>query len=290
MPDFASSAVRRRLAVELRRLREQSGLSGDVVAERLGWSGSKVSRIETHRTGIKRDDLEQLLNLYEVREPHRGQLMALGEERESRGWWAAYSDALPEEYASLISLEADAMSLSCWSPELIHGLLQTHDYATAVIQAHMRATDPLPPAERRRRVEARMRRQEILTRAEPVSAAFVLDEAVLLRRFGSHAVMHAQLDKLGRIASIANASIQVLALEGNHPIGTGSFAILRFAPVPGAVLDDVVYTEELSRSNYVEESDEAFQYQLAFERLQAEALSPEQSRELIARVAREHWA
>jgi transcriptional regulator with XRE-family HTH domain len=275
--------------VELRRLREQAGLSGDVVAERLGWSGSKVSRIETHRTGIKREDLEQLLNLYAVPEPHRAQLMALGEERESRGWWAAYSDALPEEYASLISLEADAISLSCWSPELIHGLLQTHDYATAVIQSHMRATFPLSPPELRRRVEARMRRQEILTRTDPVEVAFVMDEAVLLRRFGTRDMIRAQMEKLDQCASLPNVSLQILALEGNHPIGTGSFAILRFAPVPGAVLDDVVYVEELTGSNYVEDEGEAYQYQLAFERLQAEAQSPDESRELIARVASEHW-
>ena len=135
-----------------------------------------------------------------------------------------------------------------------------------------------------------MRRQEILTRANPASVAFVLDEAVLLRRFGPHVVMQAQMQKLARIAGLANVTLQILTLEGNHPIGTGSFAILRFAPVHGAVLDDVVYVEELSRSNYVEEEDEAYQYQLAFERLQAEALSPDASRELIARIASERWA
>jgi len=126
LPDFTSSAIRRQLATELRRLREQTGMSGDEVAADLGWSGSKVSRIETHRTGVKRDDLDQLLDLYRVIEPQRGQLIALAGEREgSRGWWAAYADALPEEYTSYISLEADATSVSCWSPELIHGLLQT---------------------------------------------------------------------------------------------------------------------------------------------------------------------
>jgi transcriptional regulator with XRE-family HTH domain len=290
LPDFSSSAIRRRLATELRRLREETGLSGDEIADRLGWSGSKISRIETHRTGVKQADLDKLLDLYEVDEDLRGQLKALAGERESRGWWAAYADTLPEEYASLISLEADAISLSCWSPELMHGLLQTHDYATAVIQSHMRSTSTMPPGELRRRVEARMRRQEILTRSDPVQVAFVIDEAVLLRRFGTRAVMQAQMEKLSDFASLPNVSLQILALEGNHPIGTGSFAILRFAPVHGAVLDDVVYVEELSRSNYVEEEDEAYQYQLAFDRLQADALTKDESRELISRIASERWA
>jgi transcriptional regulator with XRE-family HTH domain len=290
LPDFSSSAIRRRLATELRRLREQTGLSGDEVADRLGWSGSKISRIETHRTGIKKLDLAQLLDLYQVEEDLRGQLTALAGERESRGWWAAYADALPDEYQAYISLEADAVSASWWSPELINGLLQSEGYATAVIQAHMRATSTLPPGELRRRVEARMRRQEILTRPDPMAVSFVLDEAVLLRRFGTNAVMHDQLTRLDEISQLPQVTLQILALEGNHPIGTGSFAILRFAPAHGASLDDVVYVEELSRSNYVEDENETYQYQLAFDRLQAEALNPDESRTLIARVARERWA
>ena len=135
-----------------------------------------------------------------------------------------------------------------------------------------------------------MRRQEILTRPDPPEVSFVLDEAVLLRRFGTNAAMRDQLARLDQIAEMPKVTLQVLALEGNHPIGTGSFAILRFAPVHGAVLDDVVYVEELSRSNYVEDENETYQYQLAFERLQAEALSPDASRQLIARIATERWA
>jgi transcriptional regulator with XRE-family HTH domain len=289
--DFTSSAIRRQLATELRRLREQTGLSGDEVAERLGWSGSKVSRIETHRTGVKREDLDQLLALYQVTEPYRGQLIALaGELAGSRGWWAAYADALREEYASYISLEADATSVSCWSPELIHGLLQTQEYATAVIQSHMRTTSTLPPGELRRRVEARLRRQEILTRDEPAHVSFVLDEAVLLRRFGTAAVMRAQLERLEQVSEMPNVTLRVLALDGNHPIGTGGFIVLRFASVHGTVLDDVVYIEHLSRSSYVEEEDEAYQYQLAFDRLTAEALDEAASAELIRRTAAERWS
>jgi transcriptional regulator with XRE-family HTH domain len=292
LPDVSSSAIRRRLlASELRRLRDRAGLSGDEVAARLGWSGSKVSRIETHRTGVKREDLDALLDFYAVDEDRRRQLTALAGEAGRTGWWAAYSDALPDEYADYIALEADATSVLCWSPELIHGLLQTEAYATAVIQAHMGSTATKPPGELRRRVEARLKRQEMLTRENPPLLTFVLDEAVLLRRFGDAAVMATQLAHLEQASGMPNVTLQVLPLAGDHPVGpTGSFAILRFAAVHGAALDDVVYTEQLSGSSYVETEAEAYQYQLAFDRLEAQALDPMASLELIRSTATAHWS
>jgi transcriptional regulator with XRE-family HTH domain len=291
LPDVTNSAIRRRLANELRRLRDQTGLSGDEVAARLGWSGSKVSRIETHRTGVKPEDLDALLDLYDVDEQRRGQLTALAGERGRSGWWAAYSDTLPEEYADYIALEADATSIVCWSPEVIHGLLQTEAYATAVIQAHMGSTARISPGELRRRIEARLKRQDILSRDNPPLLTFVLDEAVLLRRFGNAAVMAAQLAHLEQASGMSNVTLQILALAGHHPVGAaGSFAILRFAAVHGAALDDVVYTEQLSRSSYVEAESEAYQYQLAFDRLAAQALDPTASLELIKSIARVQWS
>jgi transcriptional regulator with XRE-family HTH domain len=291
LPDVSNSAIRRRLASELRRLRDQAGLSGDEVAARLGWSGSKVSRIETHRTGVKPEDLDALLDLYDVDEQRRGQLIALAGEPGRSGWWAAYSDALPEEYTDYIALEADATSIACWSPELIHGLLQTQAYATAVIRAHMGSTATIPPGELRRRIEARLKRQEILTRESPPLLTFVLDEAVLLRRFGDAAVMADQLAHLERASAMPNVTLQVLPLAGHHPVGsTGSFAILTFAAVHGAALDDVVYTEQLSGSSYVETETEAYQYQLALGRLAAQALDPAASLELIKSTATARWS
>lgn len=291
MPDFPRSAIRRRLAAELRRLRERAGLSGDEVAARLGWSGSKISRIETHRTGVKRPDLAALLDLYQVDELQRSRLTALADEQESKGWWVAYSDALAEDFAAYISLEADAISIQCWSPTVVHGLLQTTDYARAVIVTHMHSTSRIPKADVQRRVEARMRRQEIMTRVSTATQlTFVLDEAVLLRKFGSPAVMNAQLARLLECSRLPGVTLQVLALAGDHPIGTGGFVILQFAPVHGAELDDLVYVEQLVRNSYVEDAAEALQYQIAYDRLMAAALDPESSAELIARTATEHWS
>lgn len=290
MPDVRSSAIRRRLAAELRRLREQSGFSGDDVAHRLGWSGSKVSRIETHRTGVKQVDLDLLLALYQVDEEQRRQMTALAAEQEGRGWWTAYSDALPEDTAAYIGLEADATSVRCWSPELIHGLMQTDGYARAVIEAHMGTTAIITPGEIRRRVEARLRRQEIMTRQVAPQVMFVLDQAVLLRRFGAPTVMAAQLFEVERVSRLANVVLQVLPFAARHPIGTGAFTILSFEAVHGAVLDDVVYVEQLSRSSFVEEEPETYRYRLAFERLSAEALDPIASRQMIAEIARDTWS
>jgi transcriptional regulator with XRE-family HTH domain len=274
----------------LRRLREQAGLSGDEVAVRLGWSGSKVSRIETHRTSVKPDDLLLLLDLYGVDKLQRGQLRALAEEQEGRGWWAAYSDALSEDYAAYISLESAATSIRTWSLQLIHGLLQTEDYARAVIEAHKDSTGPIPRGGIRRLVETRLRRQEMLIRQNHTQLTFVLDEAVLLRRFGTPAVMKAQLESLTRAAQLPNVTLQILTLAGNHPIGTGSFAILQFAPVHGAALDDVVYVEQLIQSSYVENEAETFRYQQAYAQLIDEALDPSASVDLISRVAAERWS
>lgn len=290
MPDFPRSAVRRRLATELRRLREHAGLSGDEVAARLGWSGSKVSRIETYRTGVKSEDLVALLNLYEIDDRQRDQLTALAGEQESRGWWASYSDALPPDLADYISLENDADSLRCWSSAVIHGLLQTEDYARVVIETQAYSTAPIPKADVERRVQARMRRQAIITRPDPIHVTVVLDEAVLLRKIGDQAIMRAQLGRLLEWSRTPSVTLRVLALAENHPIGTGAFSILRFAPVYGTELNDLVYVEQLVRSSFIEDRAEALLYEIAYDRLAAAALDPDSSAELIARTATQHWA
>jgi transcriptional regulator with XRE-family HTH domain len=292
MPEYGSPTVRRRrLAAELRRLRELAGLTGEEVADRLSWSPSKVSRIELYRTGIKTADLSKLLDLYAVAETHRGELLALAREPRRKGWWEAYADALPEEYAALIVLEAEAEYMGCWSPQLIHGLLQTPDYARAVIASHMGSTGSLPPGKIRQRVEARLARQEVFTRDPQRHLDVVLDQSALIRRFSDAPVMRRQLEHLIEVSHQPNVTVRVLPLDGSHPIGTGSFSVLRFGPVPGiGPATEVVYIEQLSRAAlYVEDEDEVYEYRLALEQLTGKSLSPDQSRELIAAIARDNW-
>jgi transcriptional regulator with XRE-family HTH domain len=294
MPEYGSPTVRRRrLAAELRRLRERAGLTGEEVAERLGWSGSKVSRIELYRTGVKTADLTRLLQLYGVSQGHQAELLALSREPRRKGWWEAYSDALPEEYAAYIVLEAEAVAVECWSAQLVHGLLQTADYARAIIEAHMDSTAGLPPGKIRQRVATRLERQQVLSRGErPLELSVVLDQSVLLRQVGDAAVMRAQLEHLLAVSEQPNVTISVLPLAGSHPIGTGGFVILHFLPLPGiGQSSDVVYVEQLSRTAlYVEDEDEVHEYRQAFARLSGRSLDPGASREVIASAIRETWS
>ena len=273
MPDPRSSAIRRGLAAELRRLREQAGLSGDDVAQALGWSASKVSRIETHRTGVKVQDLPLLLDLYAVDAVQRRQLIALASEQDQRGWWATYADALPDDYLTYIGLEDSAVSLQCWSPEIVHGLLQTEAYSAEMMRAHFSIQATVTPNQAQRRVESRMRRQQILTRGQAEKLSFILDEATLLHRFGTATVMREQLARLVELAQPPAVTLQILAFAGDHPIGPGGFTILSFDPVHGTALDDVVYVEQLTSSSFVEEDADTFQYKQAFGRLPLKRLT-----------------
>ncbi|HUB38023.1 MAG TPA: helix-turn-helix transcriptional regulator [Streptosporangiaceae bacterium] len=290
MPDLRNSAANRALATELRRLREVSGMSGDEVAIALGWSASKVSRIETNRIGIKPADLTRLLDLYVVDDARRGQLTSLSAEPEPRGWWHGYLDSIAPEYAAYIRQEESAAELKCWSPELIHGLLQTEDYATAIMEIYAPAVSHPTPGMIRRRVEVRMRRQEILSAADR-QFSFILDEAALLHRYGDNDLMQRQLLHINEVSHRPNVTIRVLAFGGSHPVvSPGSFALLQFAPVHGTPISDIVYVEQLTRNDFIEDEPATYEYRLAFDRIADGALDEEASRQLISRIAAERWA
>lgn len=290
MPDPMSSPANRALAAELRRLRELAGLSGDEVARYLHWSASKVSRIETSKTGIKPPDLNRLLEIYDVAPDRRSQLAALATEPEPRGWWLGYGDSIGPEYASYISLETSAKRLLWWSPELVNGLLQTRAYATEIMKmAH--TWENLTPRKARERVEIRLRRQALLAESDDQDFVFLLDEATLLRRHGTGAMMREQLEHLTEASLLPRVTIRVLAFAGLHPvINPGAFGILEFAPLHGTPVSDIVYTEQLVSNEFVEDEDTVHGYRIAFDRLRDAALSPEESRELIARTITERWS
>ena len=292
MPELGSPSVRRRqLAAELRRLREERDLTGEDVAESLGWSASKLSRIELSRTGIKAADLNLLLTAYGVPEEQRTELLRLTEKPRGRDWWRAYG-ALPEKYVTLIGLESDASSIRAWSPDWVPGLLQTRDYARAAIDSHMAATASLSPSEIEQRVQTRLRRQHLLTSPEPTPFDCVLDESVLMRRLQSAEVMRDQLAHLIEVSRLPDVTLRVLPLNGAHPIGTGAFILLKFAPIPeiGDVAD-IVYVEQLSgNALYIDEAAETHQYELGFGRLVEASLDEDASRDLIAAVITDRWA
>jgi transcriptional regulator with XRE-family HTH domain len=285
-----SPSVReRRLARELRLLRAAAPLHGKDVAERLGWSPSKVSRIETGRIGISTDDLDRLLELYAVPEEQAAFLRRLAPSARPRGWWDAYADTLSAGYANLIRLEAGSRALRCYGALVPHALLQTPEYARQVI---LSTWERPSPAEIDRRVQICRRRQDLLdaTTAEG-SLQFwaVLDESVLRRaayapgQDPGGSAMRGQLDRLAAVAERPNVTIQVLPFDaGLPPVTAGSFSVLesRATGTP-----DVVYLENKTRVFFLDAEAEVHRYSSAFQLLSTMALDPEDSVALIRRVA-----
>lgn len=279
--DRRSPSVRaRQLAAELRRLRDAATLTGEEAAGQLGWSPSKISRIETGQTAPSPADLRRLLDLYEVVGTQRGRLELLGQSAGQRGWWDAYSDTLGAEYTALIALEAEAESVRWYSPMLVPGLLQTERYAREVIACGLLIA---PPGEIERRVQVKMNRQRVLGKDNPLRLDVVLDEAAVLRTVGGAEVMQEQLAHLVTMAARPNITIQVLPLiAGPHPATTGEFTILAF---PDLIAPGVVYLENMTSDLYVEREADVYRYGLAFDRLRALALTPEESARLLGERA-----
>jgi transcriptional regulator with XRE-family HTH domain len=290
LPDRGSPTVRgRRLAAELRRLRERTGLTGEEVAHRLGWSGSKVSRIELHRIGVKQSDLRELLHLYDVAEAHREELLALADESKQKSWLEVITASLPPENAAYFHAEAEAQSIWNWEPQVVPGLLQTPGYARAVMQLWL-TMFPGPQKEADRRVEARLVRQQLLTRDPPLELSVVIDESVLHRRFGGNEMMNIQLIRLAEASELPNVEVRIHLLNGAaSPLTTGAFSYMQFMHVHDVPLSDIVSVEHLEGSYYLEDEEDTFRYRVAFEYLAARALDPEQSRALIRATAQEMW-
>ncbi|MEV5825615.1 helix-turn-helix transcriptional regulator [Spirillospora sp. NPDC052242] len=279
------SVRQRRLAAELRRLRESRRLTGDEVADRLAWSTAKVSRIENARTGAKIPDVQRLLDLYDVRGDRRDDLLALARDAGERGWWEDYRD-LPRPLADFIALESEASAVREWGSTVFPGLLQTESYARHVIGGWS-ALATLPPQEINRRVEVRMRRRELLRGPRPLELSVVLDEAVLQRRIGDREVMREQLEQLNAFSELPNVTVQILPLGVAHSVLAETFIILEFSPVHDVVFNDIVHTESLTISHFADESV-TYMYRLAYSTLAEQALDPAESRRRI-NEAKDSW-
>lgn len=289
MPEQGSPAVRgRRLAGELRRLRERTGLTGDEVASQLGWSGSKISRIELHRIGIKQADLRRLLDLYGVEDPHRRELQALARESKNKGLLERATAGVPSEYAAYLQNEAEAESIWNWEPQVVPGLLQTADYARAVMRG-WREMFPAPPGETERQIETRSLRQQVLTRDPPLNLSVVIDQSVLYRRLGNKEVMRTQLVRLLEVGELPNVCIRIYPLDGETPLAIGAFSYMKFPQVHEVPMPDMVFVEHLEGSSHVEEEDGAYHYMVAFKYVQERSLAPSRSADLINEAAQERW-
>ncbi|MFF3252738.1 helix-turn-helix domain-containing protein [Actinacidiphila glaucinigra] len=274
-------AVRRRkIGSELRRLRDTAGLTSGEAAQRLGWHQSKVSRIETGRSGVRPEDVTALLDVYGVRDQRlREMLAALAGEGDRRGWWHEFREELPSVYRDFISLETDACRARTLETTVVPGLLQTPDYARELTRSVL---PQLGPRQIATLVQVRMARQAVLRAEPPLELWAVLDEAVLRRSVGGPGVMAAQLSHLVELGSLPHVHLQVLPFSAGGHIGvTGPFVIFSFPRI--ADLDVVVF-DHLTSSLYLDQHEDVRAYGAAFNRLRSHALSSEQSLSFISAI------
>ena len=285
----ASPTVRRRrLAAELRGIREDKGKSGDAVAAALRWSPSKVSRYERARTGLRPQEVARLLDYYQISGPRRALLLGLAEDASRKGWWEEFNESLSQDYKQFIGFEHEAASMAIWHVDVVTGLLQTESYARHIISSYSRV-EPMPPGMIGRMVGVRLRRQQVLDRGD-LQLSVVLDESVLKRRIGDESVMYEQLQRLVRDGDRPNLTLQILPLSAQHMVFGESFVIFGFRDDSDALQQDVVITEQLRSSVTLEGERETYLHRIAFQALSDASLSPAESRALILETAESYWS
>jgi transcriptional regulator with XRE-family HTH domain len=288
-PGSQSPTVRRRrLAAELREIRESKGRSGETVAAALKWSPSKISRYERAKTGLRPREVERLLDYYGVTGPRRALLLALAEDAAQKGWWEDSGDILSEDYQQFIGLEHEATSIAIWHVDVVPGLLQEEAYARHIISGYSRI-EPIAPGAIGRMVRVRMRRQQVLDR-DGLQISVILDESILNRRIGNDSVMHEQLQRLVREADRPNLTLQVLPLDAHHSVFGESFEIFGFGTDGDAMLQDVVSTEHMRGGFILEGERDTYLHRIAFQTLAGASLDPAASTALILETAESHWS
>jgi hypothetical protein len=274
------TVLRMLLGAHLRRLREAQSVSREDAGWEIRSSESKISRMELGRVSFKERDVADLLTLYGVDdEEERARLLALAREANTQGWWHRYGDVLPNWFQSYLGLEAAASLIRTYEVQFVPGLLQTSEYARAVVMlGHSRAS----AQEIDRRVGLRMARQKILTRPNATQLWSVIDEAALRRPIGGPDVMRAQLEGLIEATKLPNVRLQVMPFQtGGHAAAGGAFSILRF---PEPDLPDVVYIEQLTSALYLDKRDDVDHYAVAMETLCVEAEQPDRTVEILTRI------
>lgn len=275
-----SPTVRQReLGKRLRELRNQHNLTVEDVAEKLLCSATKISRLETGARRPSLRDVRDLCSLYGVDEPTSAEFMTLARGAREQGWWTRYDDLSLDP---LIGLEQEATAITCYSMYYMPALLQTAEYAAAIIKA---IAPKMDSEILQQRVEARMRRQELLEGANRPRYRVLLDEAVLRRRVGGAALMAAQLGKIVEAVRQEKATVQVIPFDaGAHAAADGYFILLEFDD-PN-LSPPVVFLEGLTGIQYLERKVEIARYREAVEYLRDSALSPRESSSLVAESAK----
>lgn len=277
------TALRILLGAQLRRLREAQGITLEEAGNVIRASGSKLSRLETGRVSFKDRDVADLLTFYGVTdEQQRNALRELARSANARGWWHDYSDILPSWFEAYVGLEEAATSIRAYEVQFVPGLLQTEEYARAII---MQGAPGVDPDEVERRVALRMGRQKLLTRENPPRYWVIMDEAALRRPMGGRDVHFAQIERLIDLVGEPNITLQVMPFRyGGHAADGGAFTIMRF---PETDLPDVVYMEYLTGAHYIDKPEEVERYAAVMERLSVAGTSPDRTREILSGMLKE---
>ncbi|GGW94596.1 transcriptional regulator [Streptomyces malachitofuscus] len=287
-PEPAPTLLKMLVGVQLAGFREDAGLSQDQAARSVGFSGAKLSRIESGkgRRPPTESDVRALLNLYGTDDYEASVLLKLLRRAGEPGWWQRYDKRLmPEWFDRLVGLQEAAATIRTFEIQYVPGLLQTAAYTRAVVE---RGLPNAPAGEVQRRVELRMRRAELVQREAPPQLWAVIDESVLLRVLGSRAVMREQLEHLVTMAERTNVTVQIVPLDVTNASAPAiPVTYLRFG---GLDLPDVVYLEHIRSANFLEDRDETEEYRIALDRLADEALKPRDSVELLRSTIKERYA
>jgi hypothetical protein len=282
-PVGGPTVLRILLGAQLRRLRDGANISREDAGYHIRASGSKISRMELGRVSFKERDVSDLLEFYGVTD--RGQrdaLIELTREANATPWWQTYQDVVPDWFGVYVGLEEAAQLIRVYEIQFVPGLMQTEEYARAVV---MQGAPGLDPDEVERRVAVRMGRQKMLTRENPPRFWAVVDEAALRRPMGGRDVLAAQIERLMDAIGEPNITLQVMPFRyGGHAAEGGAFTIMRF---PEADLPDMVYMEYLTGALYLDKPDEVERYAAVMERLSVAGTSPERTREILTAVLKE---
>src|SRR5215469_448386 len=271
------------LGAQLRRLREAAGVSRDDAGYHIRASGSKISRLELGRVSFKERDVSDLLEFYGVDPEQKDQLIQLTREANATPWWQKYREVVPDWFQVYVGLEEAATLIRVYEVQFVPGLLQTEEYARAVVQ---QGSPSLTPDEVDSRVSVRLgRQQKLLGRQDPPRVWAIVDEAALRRPMGGRDVLAGQVKRLMEAVSEPNITLQVMPFKyGGHAAEGGAFTIMRF---PEADLPDMVYMEYLTGAHYIEKPDEVERYAAVMERLSVAGTSPEKTRDILNEILRE---
>ena len=281
-PTTSGPTVRRILVgAQLRRLREERGITRDDAGYVIRASGSKISRLELGRVSFKERDIADLLTFYGVDDvQQREALLELARDANTPGWWHDYDDILPSWFQTYVGLEEAASLIRSYEVQFVPGLLQSEDYARSVIVS---GRPELRAEEVERRVNLRLERQKVLTRQyHPLQLWVVVDEAALRRPIGGTKVMRGQVQHLLEMSEMSNVTIQIMPFRfGGHAAEGGAFSILRF---PEPDLPDVVYVEQLVSSLYLDKREHVDRYLETMNRLTVDSQPPEISVETLQKL------